>query len=345
MRSESTTLWAPFVPLLAVTLGVAAGVRTGEAAAQGPDAAPEELARLEYMLGTWEAERVEFLDDNGEVRRVSSAEIRNELALDGLVILHEGALRDPEVATRGWYYFDPADGRLHMDSVSSSGHYDEFVGEWDGDRLVMTTRSRARDGGPLFRMVHADIGPDSFVERMELSTDDGRSWRTSSRQVMRRVGIAAARPASLDAMDAYVGHWRSDDKSDRDGNAFHFEYDLGWMDSGRTIARLAVAQVGPGEARTTVFEGFKGVDPAGDLYYFAASPSGRGARGSLHLEGDRLVTQYEGWAVDGSTVEIRDVFEPPAAGGDTFVSRTYLRPRPGAGWQQIGEDVWTRAER
>jgi hypothetical protein len=47
------------------------------------------------------------------------------------------------------------------------------------------------------------------------------------------------------------------------------------------------------------------------------------------LEGEDLVTIYEGWTADGTVVEVRDVFEPVE--GATFVSRTSIRPSRAAG--------------
>ena len=135
----------------------------------------------------------------------------------------------------------------------------------------------------------------------------------------------------LRAIDTYTGHWRSDTRQARDGRAFHFEYDLAWMDAGRTIVRMVIQQRGPGERSVTVFEGYKGREPSGEaVYYFAASPAGRASRGEVVLEGDSLVTLYRGWTADGPVVHVRDVFGPVEDG--TFTSTTYLRDR----WTRTG---------
>jgi len=145
----------------------------------------------------------------------------------------------------------------------------------------------------------------------------------------------------LTAMSAYMGHWRSEDKVDAQDDVFHFELDLGWMDDGRTIAKLHIIRVASDGSTSTVFEGYKGREPDGSgVYYHAASPSGRGSRGEVVVEGQNLVTVYEGWTADGSRVWIRDVFEPPRGG--SFDSRTFLRSGPNTDWRQIGADEWTR---
>lgn len=145
----------------------------------------------------------------------------------------------------------------------------------------------------------------------------------------------------LRAMDAFVGHWRSDRKTGPDGATFHFEYDLGWLDPGHTIAKVLITRVMSDGVTEVVFEGVKGREPDGrGVYYWAASPTGRGARGTVHLEGERFVTVYDGWTADGSVVRIQDVFTPVRS--NAFVSRTYLRTSADAEWRRVAEDHWER---
>lgn len=153
--------------------------------------------------------------------------------------------------------------------------------------------------------------------------------------------VPGARPEALEALDAYVGTWRSEEKTGPEGESFRFDYELRWLDDGRTIARMRITRVSPAGS-SVVFEGYKGLDPDGGVYYFAASPSGRGACGRVVTEGQDLVTVYEGWTPDGTVVEIRDVFGPVDESGEAFVSRTFLRPDPDADWRKIGEDRWRR---
>lgn len=307
------------------------------------DAVPEELERLKRLEGSWATDRVEFLTPEGEVGRTSSATAHNEIQLDGRVLVHGGRLANPVIETRGWYYWDPDHERLHMGSVTTSGRYDEFVGGWDGGRLVMTIVPTEALGDRRFRMTHSEFTEDSYLETMSMSEDGGRNWRTTSRQRMHRVGagrVMAAAPV-LQRMGAYTGHWRSEDKTNQAGETFRFEYDMKWMDPGETIARIVIEQFHPDGTVTTVFEGYKGREPSGEgVYYHGASPSGRGSRGDVFLEDGDFVTLYDGWTADGGVVKIRDVFAPVEDG--SFVSRTYLRASPDAAWRQIGEDHWTR---
>lgn len=306
------------------------------------DALPEPLDRLRVLAGSWETDSVEFVGPDGAVRRTAGATAHNEIQLDGRVLVHRGRLDDPVIETRGWYWWDRDGERLRMGSVSSRGRYDEFAGGWEGDRLVMTTATED-DSGRRYRMTHTEITDDAYLESLAVSEDGGETWRTTSRQRMWRVGADRITAAAdvLPAMDPYIGHWRTERKDAPGGEPFHFEYDLAWIDPGETIARLEIIRVAADGSTSTVFVGFKGRGPAGDgVYYHAASPSGRGGRGEVYLEEERLVTAYDGWTADGDLVEIRDVFEPVEDG--RFVSRTYLRSSPGETWRQIGEDHWTR---
>lgn len=305
---------------------------------------PEPLRRLERLLGSWETDRVELLDENGEVIRVSAAEARNRRHLDGLVIAHAGRLLDPEIEVRGWYYWDRDDERLHLATVSSGGRHDEFVGGWEGDRLVLVTEPRPADEGRLFKLIYGQITEDSFVESLEISDDGGGSWRVSSRQTMYRAETRApaGRPPALERLGDYVGHWRAEDRVDPQGDPFHFELEQRWLDPQRTILAVTISRISA-EGSTLIFQGYKGMEPTGDgVYYFAASPSGRAARGEVVVDGEDLVFVYDGWEAFGQVVEIRDVFTPLTEEGRAFLSRTFLRPDPGSEWRQVGEEHWRR---
>lgn len=216
----------------------------------------------------------------------------------------------------------------------------------------MTALPNSAYEGRLFRLTQSRITRDSFRETLEVSGDGGETWRVSSRQWMRRSGAperltgepAARRDASvvLAAIDAYTGHWKSDRKTDAEGDGFHFEYDLEWLGPDRTITRMRITRVAGAET-SVVFEGYKGA-PSGreGVFYIATSPSGRGARGEVLLKGSELVTLYQGWSPDGAVVQIRDVFTPVKDGA--FVSRTFLRRSADVEWRRIGEDRWRRIE-
>ncbi|WP_405234512.1 hypothetical protein [Lentisalinibacter salinarum] len=298
-----------------------------------------DLLRLEALTGAWETERVESLAPDGTVDRVSPARAHNGFQLDGRVFVHRGWLLDPAIETIGWYFIDPSDGRLHWSTVESSGRHDEFVGGWQDGRLVMVNVPQSSADPQRFRMTHFEITGNSYLETLEVSEDGGISWRVTSRQVMRRTSASNL----LAALGRYVGRWRSDEKTTGSGAKQHFMLDLTWVDAHRTITRVTISQVDADGNVTTVFEGYKGREPSGSgIYYHAASPPGRGSRGKVVIEQDRLVTVYDGWTAGGDTVRIRDVFEPVRA--DRFSSRTCLR-RPGeVGWRLIAEDQWTKVE-
>lgn len=178
-----TAGWAGLLAGLLAALPASGLTQSADDAAPVPDA----MRRLQPLAGTWVADSVKFLDAEGEVRRVSGARSRNRVYLDGLAFHHEGRLEQPEIETQGWYYWDPEEDVLRMASVSSGGNYDEFTGRWDGDRLIMVTEPRAHYGGRIFRLITWDIRPDSFRERLEVSTDDGETWRVMNRQRFRRL--------------------------------------------------------------------------------------------------------------------------------------------------------------
>lgn len=152
--------------------------------------------------------------------------------------------------------------------------------------------------------------------------------------------ITEATPV-LAALGDYVGRWRSEEKTARDGRTYRFGYQVRWYDQAHTIVQIRVDQLWPDGSSDLLWDGFKG--RAGDgveVYYWGASPSGRSARGRLYLEGDRLITAYDAWSVDGSAVRVRDVFTPVEDG--RFIGRTWLRAEGETDWRQVGEDRWER---
>jgi len=157
------------------------------AAAQAPDDIPEPIRKLAPLAGFWRAERVEFLDESGEIRRVSSAVSCNRLLLDGRAMHHIGRLDEPRILGHTWYFYDPIGKTLRSSSVSSRGQYDEFVGDWRDGELTLTLKPGPYYGDRRFRLVYFDIGVDRFRERLELSEDDGETWRVVSRQTFARI--------------------------------------------------------------------------------------------------------------------------------------------------------------
>lgn len=162
---------------------------------------------------------------------------------------------------------------------------------------------------------------------------------TASRQEARVADAATV----LGSVDGYVGRWSSDRKTAPDGHTYRFGYELEWFDEAHTIVEVRITQRWSDGRVDLLWHGYKGQVPDGSgVYYWAASPSGRGARGTVHLEGDRLVTLYEGWGPEGSPVHLRDVFTPVDAGG--WVSRTYLKEPGDTDWRRIAVDHWERAD-
>lgn len=152
---------------------------------------------------------------------------------------------------------------------------------------------------------------------------------------------AQTRPDALDRLDAYVGTWQAETSQTPDGREFHFGYALDWLDGQRTIVEMVITQhFADGETRT-LWKGFKGWDRiAGGAYYYGFSPSGRVGRGEVTVEGQDLLTTYEGWGPNGTVVRIQDRFTPVDDG--TFVSVTSIW-RDDA-WHEIMRDRWTETE-
>lgn len=183
---------------------------------------------------------------------------------------------------------------------------------------------------PLLATLALLLSPVVHAQQSEMATVAGQEARVTDAATV------------LGSLAGYAGRWSSDRKTAPDGRTYRFGYELGWFDEARTIAEVRITQRWSEGRVDLLWHGYKGQASDGSgVYYWAASPSGRGARGTVHLEGDRLVTLYEGWGPEGSPVHLRDVFTPVDAEG--WISRTYLREPGDPDWRRIAVDHWERA--
>lgn len=145
--------------------------------------------------------------------------------------------------------------------------------------------------------------------------------------------------ASMTEMEYYVGKWQSETRQAQDGRDYYFHYELTYFDANQTMIEMTITQHFEDGSNTLLWSGFKGLDPIkNNTYYYGFSPSGRVGRGEVVVEGDTLVTQYEGFGPQGNGVMIRDVFT--VQDNDHFVSITYMLQEDE--WQEVWRDHWER---
>ena len=172
--------------VLALSLCVSA------ATAQSPDDNPEPLPdearkRLVYAVGEWSV-RTEFLDPDGKVRSVEESTHEAHFSIPGRLV--ELTSRTPSTGTGvAWLFYNVQEGMFYLTSVDRSG--DHWVMTGGLDRYVLTSRPKALEDGSTLtaRLTTMNMTADAYETRMEVSLNDGASWKTVFRQtITRRAG-------------------------------------------------------------------------------------------------------------------------------------------------------------
>ena len=173
------------VVLVALDTAMTAGVLAQEVAVVPYGvrnaAAPAELDAFSFLVGKWKGV--------AKVRLENGAYAENELiwigryVLDGLAILDEGYTVRPGGATTLDGYsirsFDPRSRSWTIEFVNVARSFvrrqvNQRTGsvQLDGASVVIS----ADDGTTMIREYYDVFGTDSFVYRMDLSRDGGKSW-------------------------------------------------------------------------------------------------------------------------------------------------------------------------
>jgi hypothetical protein len=146
-----------------------------------PTCTAAEHRQFDFWIGNWTARYV----SNGKEVTGSN---RIAAALNHCVII-ENFDGTPGSPLKGYSHsvYDRTDGRWKQTWVDNSGGYLDFVGGWEGDRMVLT-RTATRQGKTFRqRMVWFDIRAEAFTWHWERSDDDGKTWQINWKIDYRRL--------------------------------------------------------------------------------------------------------------------------------------------------------------
>ena len=133
-----------------------------------PPRLPAEARQFDFWVGHW---NLTWPGGSG-TNRIS-------LALDSAVILEEFnggesmALRGMSVSV-----YDRRAGAWKQTWVDNQGGYLDFVGGFNGQRMILQRSATIEDNTVLQRMVWQNIAVDSLDWNWERSDDQGKSWKT-----------------------------------------------------------------------------------------------------------------------------------------------------------------------
>ncbi len=151
-----------------------------------PPLPPEALRRLEYALGSWHV-RAEDFDPEGGVARTTEWRNHAEWLLPGrLVLLTHDA---PELGSisKTLVFYSIEEETWYLVDTNQNGQL--WILSGGLEREVITSRPKKMPDGRtlVVRFTHENVEADSFEALMEISFDQGETWRESSRQYLRRL--------------------------------------------------------------------------------------------------------------------------------------------------------------
>lgn len=150
---------------------------------------PEEArTRIDYLIGTWDVYD-EALNDEGEVIRTTHSVHVTEYFL-GDSVLVTTVIPDQGEVRKTIRFHDKQAETFYEISVGAEG--DLYILNGGLDEYVMNFKSRQTRNGPqsIGRFIHTNIKPNSFEAVLEMSRDDGKTWRRMKRnqRLVRRTG-------------------------------------------------------------------------------------------------------------------------------------------------------------
>lgn len=132
--------------------------------------------QFDFWLGEWDLSwPAEQFGGEAGTRRTARNVVIN---LYGPCVIEENfATSDGSFRGRSLSVFDTKDGLWYQTWVDSSGSYIALSGEFDGEKMVLTTRPDTHDGETrINRMVFRDIADNSLLWDWQVSTDHGQTW-------------------------------------------------------------------------------------------------------------------------------------------------------------------------
>ncbi len=136
---------------------------------QKPCSAPE-AKQFDFWIGEWEATWADTAMGSNNVSRI----------LGGCVI-YEQFDGNPTMNFIGKSHsvYNVRTGKWQQTWVDNQGGYLDFIGGWEGDKMILS-RSFELQGKKIHqRMVWYNITEDEFDWNWERSDDDGKTWKVN----------------------------------------------------------------------------------------------------------------------------------------------------------------------
>ena len=136
---------------------------------QHPCTASPEFRQFDYWLGEWDVE------SGGQ--KIARSSI--QLILEDCVVFENYQTIGRLYAGKSFSLWDSAHRRWEQRYVDTTGAFHEWVGGMEGDRMVFNWNYERNGVKTMNRMSYLKEGPDKVRQRIDVSTDDGKTWSVS----------------------------------------------------------------------------------------------------------------------------------------------------------------------
>lgn len=164
--------------------------RRAEAAAAAPAPAdPEALAagvaQLRQAVGEWNVVTTQYAED-GSIARTMPGTYRFEWVVPDRVLSGRSDIPEQGTASGILFFVRERRATIEMVSVGADGHLWVMTGPVDGETRTTPPTPLADGRSMQLRFTRFNVEPDRFESRMEVSMDEGRTWKPGNHQVFTR---------------------------------------------------------------------------------------------------------------------------------------------------------------
>lgn len=136
---------------------------------------PQEMRNISSFVGEWE-NTATFYNQDREVqfKEIFTSEAKH--ILGGRAISVQSFNKDEEAGAT-WFFYEPLKEKYVMVAIDAWGNYDEFSGNFDGAKLVLTSDEREYRNGRkmIWRRTYTEFGEKRHVVKMHYSLDGGET--------------------------------------------------------------------------------------------------------------------------------------------------------------------------
>jgi hypothetical protein len=129
--------------------------------------------QFDFWLGEWQATWKDSTQASGEAHATNNI----SKILGGCVIFEQ--FNSPALMGKSHSVYNIRTGKWHQTWVDNQGAYLDFIGEWEGDKMILSRSVEIKGKKVMQRMVWHNISPEAFDWNWEGSKDTGKTWNVN----------------------------------------------------------------------------------------------------------------------------------------------------------------------